>query len=241
MKPILIIKTGTVKDEFLGAHQDFDDMILRNAGVESTLAKIVSVFKGEQLPEPDEVCGAIITGSVAMVTDRAPWSLYTEKWVRNAGETGLPILGICYGHQLLAQAFGGIVEYHPQGMELGTVSISLNENGIQDKLLGILPESFIGHVIHSQCVAKLPQKAINLAFNEYENQHAFRIGENVWGVQFHPEFTAAFMRDFIQLEEKNLGKSIEELGAIKNNLEENKYGEILLQRFFEIACLKNEK
>jgi GMP synthase (glutamine-hydrolysing) len=235
MKPILIIKTGNIEQDLRGRHGDKEDMFLQAADIERENAKIVSVYKGEQLPEPDQVCGAIITGSAAMVTDREPWSVSTEAWVRNAAERGLPILGVCYGHQLLAQAFGGEVIFHPLGMELGTVSISLNENGINDKLLGVLPHTFMGQVIHSQTVKTLPPGAINLASNAFEKNHAFRIGKTIWGVQFHPEFSAAFMRDFIKIEGERLEITPEELNNIRNALNENEFGFMVLQQFVNLV------
>ena len=238
MKPILIIKTGSVKNEFLAAHQDFDEMIIMNAGIDAANVQVVQVFQGEILPDPDDVSGAIITGSVAMVTDRELWSVYTEQWIRKASKRDLPILGICYGHQLIAQALGGEVIFHPGGFELGTVAIMLNEDGMEDELLGVLPQSFRGHVIHSQTVRQLPPGAVNLASNDFESNHAFRYGWNIWGVQFHPEFTAAFMRDFIVQEGSSLNKDAEELEHIQASLHENEFGKDLLQRFTSICELR---
>jgi GMP synthase (glutamine-hydrolysing) len=235
MKPILIIKTGSVKNEFLSAHQDFDEMIIKNAGIDAADVQVVQIFQGEILPDPDEVSGAIITGSVAMVTDRELWSVYSEQWIKKASKRGLPILGICYGHQLIAQALGGEVVFHPDGYELGTVPITLNEDGVEDELLGVLPKSFLGQVIHSQTVRQLPPGAINLASNDFESNHAFRYGWNVWGVQFHPEFTAAFMRDFITQEGKGLKKTAKELAAIQASLQENEFGKMLLENFCDIC------
>jgi len=110
----------------------------------------------------------------------------------------VPVLGICYGHQLLAHAMGGKVGYHPGGREIGTVTIELTRAGQDDLLLGTLPDRFKAQVSHQQSVLELPANAVRLAANTFESNHAFRIGRCAWGVQFHPEFSEAIVRQYIE-------------------------------------------
>src|SRR5690606_28142940 len=110
----------------------------------------------------------------------------------------LPVLGICYGHQLLAYACGGRVDYHPAGREIGTVDVSLTQSSRTDPLLADLPMDFPAHATHSQSVLELPANAVHLARSAHDNHHAFRVGTAAWGLQFHPEFDAAIMKTYIE-------------------------------------------
>ncbi len=76
---------------------------------------IVRPDLGEALPEPASLSGAILTGAWAMVTDHAEWSERTAAWIRSAMDHQLPLLGVCYGHQLMAYALGGQVGDNPRG------------------------------------------------------------------------------------------------------------------------------
>jgi GMP synthase (glutamine-hydrolysing) len=146
----------------------------------------------------------VITGSHAMVTDNLPWSVGLEQWVRRLLDSQIPVFGICYGHQLLAQAAGGRVDYHPGGEEIGTVAVRLLPECGVDPIFRGLPDSFLVHVSHSQTVTRLPESAVRLASNEYEPNHAFRIGECAWGVQFHPEYSIPIMKSYIEEQKKEL-------------------------------------
>src|SRR5688572_21533998 len=77
-------------------------------------------------PSREGFAGTIVTGSGAMVTDRHEWSERSAQWLRDAAHDGMPLLGICYGHQLIAHALGGEVDYHPAGREMGTVQLELH-------------------------------------------------------------------------------------------------------------------
>mgnify|MGYP001822359532 FL=1 len=153
---------------------------------------------GAALPAAVECAGVVITGSHAMVTDDLSWSIKIEEWILSLLKARTPLLGICYGHQLLAQAAGGQVGFHPRGKEIGTVKIQLEPECAKDALFHSLPQSFLGHTTHSQTVLRLPSRATRLAANPYEPNHAFRLGDCAWGVQFHPEYTANIMRSYIE-------------------------------------------
>jgi GMP synthase (glutamine-hydrolysing) len=131
-----------------------------------------------------------------MVTDREDWSEQLAQWIRQTHQQ-LPLLGICYGHQLIAHALGGKVDYRDQGMEIGTHQVQLAPAAAGDELLGIMPARFDAHLVHSQSVIELPTGATLLAANAVESHQSYRVGNSTWGVQFHPEFDATAMRFYL--------------------------------------------
>lgn len=235
MGRLLIIKTGITYDSVIKKYGDCDRLITQQAGIPYEEALVVPVYKNI-IPslEPD-ISSIIITGSDAMVSDRRSWSVATEKWLRSVAHKGIPILGICYGHQLLAQALGGTVDYHPDGKEYGEVDIALNREGEKDPLLGVLPSKFSGYAVHSQTIIKLPPKARVLANNTFEASHAVRFSEKVWGVQFHPEFNGEITKIHIEEEREELAKEGYDVEALYNGIHSNDYGKILLERFISLS------
>lgn len=218
MKPLYIIKTGTTFENTARELGDFDIWTKAAMGVdEEHLPILVSdVENGESPPDPSQCAGAVITGSHAMVTDDLPWSLNLEIWVRECLDKEIPILGVCYGHQLLARAAGGTVGFHPGGKEIGTVKVNVKTAGRDDLLFRYIETSFNAHVTHAQTVLTLPENAVCLAYNEFEPHQAFRIGSYAWGVQFHPEYTPRIMKAYIieQADElRTAGKNTDHLLA----------------------------
>lgn len=196
-KQILIIKTGNTIPSLLAEQEDFEDWFIGGTGLEASRFMCCAVDKGEPLPAPDDVCGAIVTGSPAYVTDLAPWNASAADFLRILHVEQKPILGVCYGHQLLAWAFGGEVGFHPDGREIGTVDVELTQDVASDKLFARMPSEFPVQVSHLQSVITLPNEAVLLAKNSFDPHHAFRLGTSTWGVQFHPEFSPQTMAAYI--------------------------------------------
>lgn len=129
-------------------------------------ADVVRPYLSEKLPEPTSVTAAIITGSWSMVTDRETWSEKTAQWIRQAMPFDIPLFGVCYGHQLMAHALGGLVADNPAGGEVGIVDIELTPAGKRNLLLDNFPESFPACVFHTQSVLKPPEDCDILAVSE---------------------------------------------------------------------------
>ncbi|MEW5770941.1 MAG: glutamine amidotransferase [Pseudomonadota bacterium] len=197
-KPLAILKVGSTWPAMAEAHGDFDDWLRRSLGECGTHTRVVAVAQGEPLPAPETLAGAIITGSHAMVTERAAWSEMLADWLRRAVPAGLPVLGICYGHQLLADALGGEVADLEPEPEVGTITVALTEAAREDPLFHDLPPQFPAHASHVQSARRLPAQAVRLAGSAREPHHAFRIGARAWGVQFHPEFDTVSMRAYVE-------------------------------------------
>ncbi|BAU57747.1 GMP synthase [Halorhodospira halochloris] len=226
---ILIIKTGSTLPA-LRQQGDFEDWI--RAAIAPISAWVVDVEKGQPLPAVEEPSAVIVTGSPAMVSQRLPWSEQTAAWLAEAVAAATPILGICYGHQLLAHALGGRAGPNPNGREIGTVRVELNAaQARRDPLFEELPADFAAHVTHEESALKLPDSAVRLAYNGHEQNHAFRVGSSAWGVQFHPEFNAAITRGYIFHKRHDLYR--ERLAAldILRSVTETPHATRLLSRF----------
>ncbi|WP_058973624.1 glutamine amidotransferase [Type-D symbiont of Plautia stali] len=152
---------------------------------------IIRPHLGEELPAFDRVSGAILSGSWAMVTDHADWSERTAAWIRGALEAALPLLGVCYGHQLMAYALGGKVGDNPNGWERGLKT--LTHGASRDPWLGSLPGEFQAWLSHRQSVLTPPPQAEVLARSKQDGCQILRYSAQALSVQFHPEFTRDIM------------------------------------------------
>lgn len=194
---VLIVKTGNTLARIAARRGDFESWITMGLGVDSARVRVVRVFEGEVLPPPGGFAGVIVTGSSAMVSAREAWSEATAAWLADAVAAATPLLGICYGHQLLAHGLGGRVAKNPHGREIGSVDVSLTSEAAGDDLLGGGPAEFRAHTSHLESVLELPPGATRLATTDLDPNHAFRVNRSAWGVQFHPEFDADITRGYL--------------------------------------------
>jgi len=234
-KPLAIFKTGSTWPAMVRARGDFDDWLRRGLGEDHLHTLVIAVSEGEAPPPPETLAGAIITGSHAMVTDRAPWSESLADWLRGAVPAGLPVLGICYGHQLLAQALGGEVADLEPEPEVGTVCVALTEAAREDPLFHGLPARFPAHASHVQSARRLPKNAVHLARSEREPHHAFRVGPRAWGVQFHPEFDTESMRAYIKRWAEKPDAPRRDWRAVQDGVEETPAAAEITRRFARLA------
>jgi GMP synthase (glutamine-hydrolysing) len=193
MKPILILKTGELPRRVTESLGPYERAFLNLLGDERFV--VIDVRKDE-LPEPDWA-GIIITGSPASTYDGDAWIARSEEFLRRAADHSVPLYGVCFGHQLLAQTFGGKVEKCRHGWELGTVTLTLTAEGRNDPLFSDVPESFAAQQSHGDVVTELPAGAVPLAQNDHWAYQAFKLGDHIWGTQFHPEFTPTIIGNLI--------------------------------------------
>ncbi len=234
MPRLLIVKTGDAFPEVIDQYGDFEGLF-RETLTGAGFAAEVFDARHEPLPDLAGIDGLIITGSHAMVSDEEPWSESLKPWLVAARERNLAMLGVCYGHQLMAAAFGGVSGYHPSGRESGTHEVTLTESGHEDPLLGRLPGHFPAQLTHAQSVLKAPSGAVVLARNTHDAHQALRYGPRQWSVQFHPEFTPAVMRAYLARQVDKLRDQGQDAHALMRRVIDTPEARSLLVHFAEAA------
>lgn len=233
---LIIVKTGRAVPEARSDGTDFEHWFARGLGPDLFEYRMVQVDEGGVLPPLealDHRPAVLVTGSPAMVSDRLEWSERTAAWLAGAHAAGLPILGVCYGHQLLAHALGGRVGPNPAGRRMGRVEVAFMVP--EDPLTGPFAPGASFNVSHVEVVLDPPVGARVLGAAEHDACHALHFGGLSWGVQFHPEFGRATMRAYIQARSQPLEAEGQDPDKLIAGLDDNPTGGPLLVRFAELA------
>ena len=236
-----MLKTGTTLPELRARRGDYEDWFLAGLGLRSEQARVVAVYAGETPPAPDAPAGIVVTGSAAMVSHREPWSEAAAAWLGDAARAGTPLLGVCYGHQLLAHALGGRVGPNPKGREMGTVRVSPCQAARGDALFEGRPNPLVVQATHVESVLELPRGARLLASGDADPHHAFAWGERAWGVQFHPEFDADVMRAYLVARRDVLRSEGIDPEPLERGVAESVDGAALLRRFALLCGLRSSQ
>jgi len=191
---IAVVITGDPVPDVLERRGDYAAMMQAAIGEAWTGAYVAIDARSESLGAELEGAAIVITGSAANVHVREPWMLRTEARLRELQAAEAPMLGICFGHQLMAQAFGGLVQPNPRGREVSTVEVKRLHD---DPLFDGIGSSFQANACHSDSVIAIPDRTRVLARSEGDDHQVLRFGQHSWGVQFHPEFDGEVMHHFL--------------------------------------------
>ena len=151
---------------------------------------------------PGECDAYICSGSRYSVYDERDWIAPLSGFLRKLREARVPFVGICFGHQMLAQALGGQVARAPQGWGVG-----VHEMSILGKEAWMRPDQPACRLqyMHGDQVLKLPPDAKVLARSEHCEVAMFRVGETMLGIEGHPEFSGAFNGALIRARRDRIG------------------------------------
>lgn len=220
----VIVKVGHAPPDLLARKGDFEHWFAAAMGMSLERCRVVDPRRGDVLPDARDCSAVVITGSASMVTDRADWSVRTGAWLPSLVAAKVPTLGVCYGHQLLADALGGEVAKNPRGRQIGTIDVNVRG----DALLGSSPLRV--QATHVESVVRLPAGAELLATSSRDPFHAFRVG-SAWGIQFHPEMDAEIIRYYLHARRAALASEGLDADALIAAAHDGPDGTALLRRF----------
>ena len=152
-------------------------------------------YAGDDLPGLSSYGGLLVLGGPMGADDdeKHAWLGPVKELVREARGSGLPTLGICLGHQLIASALGGRVERNPRGQQVGLLTVGWTAAAADDPLTAPFATPRRGVQWNDDVVTALPEGATLLAETAYGEVQAARYGPAMWGVQLHPEVDAAVL------------------------------------------------
>ena len=230
-KPLVVVFTGTTVPLVRERFGDFDAHFRAGIGEawKGPWATVDARDESTPLPKIDDVAGLIVTGSSSSVTERAPWMLRLEAYLRDAVQNDAAILGVCFGHQLLGQALGGEVRQNPRGRHIG--SLQVRQVGDPDPLFEGVPATFEVNVSHRDHVGVAPPNVRPLVTADHDELHAFAVGSRTRAVQFHPEFHAEIMRGYITQRRELLRSEGLDPDALHRAVVEPPHARTILQNF----------
>lgn len=179
-----------IRKDIIKEHEE--RCVLEKTGLQPSELVAFDIFERLILPSDLDGYDALIVGGSGgyCVSERTiPAELDAISIViRSARERGMPILGLCFGHQLMADALGGTVKMDRDRQELGTYEITRLPTSDIDPIFSELPRTFLAQEGHKDHVVALPPDAVHLATSVLSPIQAFTFpGEGIYGLQLHPE------------------------------------------------------
>ena len=205
---LTIIETGLVPEPIRGDFEDYPAMFRHMmSGVGTYEFDTVSVIKGEALPDPGEVEAVLITGSPAGVYDDDTWIGPLTDFIRAGARAGVPQVGVCFGHQILAEALGGEVVKSDKGWGVGrhTYDVVTCPAFVSESC----PPSLSAAVSHQDQVVTLPPGAQLVAASDFTPFAALYYPEApAFSFQCHPEFADAYSAALYSLRRPRIGETL---------------------------------
>ena len=200
-----ILKTDAVRPEWVGEFGEYPDMFAALLAAEDPDMSfaVYDVEEGEYPADIDEVDAYLITGSKSSVYEDKPWIHALIDFVRELHARRKKIVGICFGHQLVAQALGGKTEKSPKGWGVGLQKYAFNQS----------PEwhdqgeaGFHILASHQDQVVELAEGAEVLAGSDFCENAVCQLGDHILTFQGHPEFVPGYSREIMDYRREAIGE-----------------------------------
>ncbi len=205
-----ILQTDSVLPEFREEHGDYPLMFENLFAAVDEELEFTTYDVQSALPEDTECDAYVITGSRLSVYDNLPWIAALADFVRAAMAADRKIIGICFGHQLMAHFFGGSVSAHDDGWAVG---VHTSEVVTRQPWMPDSEASFALLSSHMDQVQELPKSAEVYLSNSFCPIAGFTMGNQVITVQSHPEFSAPYARALLERRRELLGESVYRRGV----------------------------
>ena len=224
---IIILSNGPGLPEVVSLYGHSSEWIPDSINNKNIKYKVVKTYNNLSFDHSD-ADAFIITGSKYSVYDDAKWIDNLKVKVNELIKLEKPILGICFGHQILAHCLGASVIKNDKGWELGSYNISLTDKGFKSPLFKGIKNNEIFYESHQDVVTELPIALKELAFTAKANQ-SFCYNDLVYGVQFHPEFSYDVTKKLVEL---RVDKGIKVDSQV---VDKSIKGKIILDNFIKIV------
>lgn len=191
IKPVLIVQH---------APHEHPAIIRRALETQGIATRCIHPYRGDQYPSVDQILGMVSMGGPMSANDESehPWITQEIKLLRSCVEAGLPVLGVCLGGQMLARAMGSPVGRNAQA-EVGWFPIRPTSAGREDPIFGGAGNEPLVYHWHEDTF-ELPAGAVLLADSQACPRQAYRLGERIYGFQFHPEADHQLVHEWMAIE-----------------------------------------
>lgn len=193
-----ILATGITPDELINEHGSYADMFIELfKQAEVTFDYAVFDVRENDFPASAQVCdGWIITGSKFNVYQDLPWMQQLKALILDIHREKKPLIGICFGHQIIAEVFGGRVDKYPQGWGVGLHSYELRDNC---DFIDSPPATFTINAMHQDQVLVKPDNAEVFASSDFCDYAGLVYGDLILTIQAHPEFSVSYEKALLNL------------------------------------------
>ena len=216
-----ILQTGHVHEKLRDKHGHYPGMFERLFDGHGFSFETWLVVDGAFPPSVDACDGWLITGSAHGAYDGLPWIATLEDFIREAYGRGVPVAGICFGHQSMAQALGGKVEKFQGGWGVGTMEYRLSSG-----------ETVRINALHQDQVVVRPPQAEVICSSEFCENAGLAYGDRAISFQPHPEFDDDFIRDIVGIR-RGAAIPVERADAALASLGGDRHSALLARRIAE--------
>jgi len=202
-----ILQTDSVRPELIDQFGDYPDMFRSLfKTVDPELSFETYDVQHNEYPDSLHDCdGYVTTGSKASVYDKEDWIKTLSDYIIYLNEHNIKLLAVCFGHQLVAEAFGGKTEKSPKGWGVGVHTVQIHA---RKSWMHAERDSFNVVVSHQDQVTTLPDNAELIAGNAFCPNSMFQLGDNILTIQGHPEFSKPYSETMMEYRADKIGETI---------------------------------